>query len=651
MFIGPVFTREAITAPRRPQFFVVRVLFVAALLGLTLTAWQLIVGSGSLAGPGDFARFGSTVFKLLSPLVLTVSILFSALLSAAAVSQEKSRGTLILLLLTDLRNSELVVGRLLASLLIVIVAVLAVVPFFLILSLLGGIELGQVVNVVGVTLGGALVAGSLGSLLALWREKTFQALALTAIGLVLWLAVGEAIGAGAFGAKPLGVEANQLAGWVSPWRALSLATEPRLGPPPAFLTAENVTGINSSTDQLPTVASAYVASSYVATSAQTVARFVLHAFAAVLLINGFAVAMVRVWNPSRETRRTTRADEASSEEAAAFTATTTATAAATATAGTESVDNLVGKARGQEAAVHHAGGRSREVWDNPILWREVRTWAYGKKVLVVKFAYLAIFAFCTMAVVQAAGGPLGGGSARSGLPAAATPMAPLLVVSMVLINALSVTSITGERDGKSLDLLLATDLSPKELIFGKLGGAFWNAREMVVLPLALCGYMAWLGMLTPWLLMLMVVSLVVFDLFSAVLGLHAGMVYVSSRKAIGVSVGTLLFLFLGVTTCMQMMRALSDSFENQLASFLGFIIGGGIAMFVALAWRNPSTAMGLASIAAPLATFLAITSFLIGDYSLTALWTVLTFGFATAAMLVPALSEFDVATGATPDKD
>ncbi len=609
VFIGPVFTREAITAPRRPQFFIVRVLFVAILLGLMLTAWQLIVGTGGLDGPSDLARFGMTVFQLVAPLVLTIAILFSALLSAAAVSQEKSRGTLILLLLTDLRNTELVIGRLLASLLTVLVSILSVLPFFLVLTLFGGIEVQQVLQVVAVTLGGALVAGSLGSLLALWREKTFQALALTSIGLVLWLAFGEIIAAGVFGSIPFNVPADQLAAWVSPWRAVSLATAPQL---PAF----EGTGI----------VSAIVG--YTAT--ETVTFFLIFAASAVLLINLFAVVMVRVWNPSRETRKVT---PETTEEENAENAT--------------DADSIVGKARGQHASVHHAGGRRRDVWDNPILWREVRTWAYGRKVLVVKFAYLLIFALCAIGVLRAIESDV----TQSLLPKATAPMAPLLVVSMVLINALSVTSITGERDGKSLDILLTTDLSPSELIFGKLGGAFWNAREMIVLPLALCGYLLWAGVLSPWLFGLLLVGILVFDIFSAVLGLHTGMAYASSRRAIGVSVGTLLFLFLGVSTCMRMMLALSDSFENQLASFLGFIIGGGIALFVALAWRNPSPAMGLASLAAPMATFLAITSFLIGDYSLTALWTVLTFGFASAAMLVPALSEFDVASGAASAKE
>ena len=225
MFIGPVFSREAITAPRRPSFFVARVLLVAVLLGLALTAWQVIVGTGTLDGPGELARFGASVFSLLAPLVLTIAVLFSALLSAAAVSQEKSRGTLVLLLLTDLRNSELVLGRLLASLMTVLVSTLAVAPFFFAIALLGGIEAVQIGRVMAVTIASSLAAGSLGSTLALWREKTFQALALTSLGLVLWLAAGEAVATGALGSRIGNVEAETAATFISPWRALSAATQ------------------------------------------------------------------------------------------------------------------------------------------------------------------------------------------------------------------------------------------------------------------------------------------------------------------------------------------------------------------------------------------------------------------------------------------
>ena len=101
--------------------------------------------------------------------------------------------------MTNLSNAELVLGKLLASLLSVLVALLAALPVFMLAALLGGVSYGQIARALAVTLATVLVCGSLGSLLALWREKTFQALAMTVLGLVLWLAVGEIVASGALG--------------------------------------------------------------------------------------------------------------------------------------------------------------------------------------------------------------------------------------------------------------------------------------------------------------------------------------------------------------------------------------------------------------------------------------------------------------------
>ena len=135
-------------------------------------------------------------------------------------------------------------------------------------------------------------------------------------------------------------------------------------------------------------------------------------------------------------------------------------------------------------------------------------------------------------------------------------MTALLVVSLILLNSAAVTAITSERDSRALDLLLVTDLSPKEIVFGKLLGAFYNGegngaaaagvvRVFVVLP----------SMLSTEQLVFLLGGWVVMTLFAATLGLHAGITYANSRTAIATSIGTLLFLFLGVATCMRMMLA------------------------------------------------------------------------------------------------
>lgn len=594
---GAVFTREATIAPRRVSFFAARTVFVAALFAITATAWQLLIGSQRVENVGDLAWFGASAFQILAQLQLAVAMPFSALLVASAVALEKDRKTLDLLLMTNLSNTELVLGKLMASMLSVVLVVVAAFPLLAILSLLGGVSARQIFEVQAVTLASALAAGSLGSTVALWREKTFQALAVTLLVLVLWLVGWEIVGQGGAGRAWFGISTETWAMAMSPWQAVLAAARPR-----------------------------FVDAASGGVLGDPVVSFLLTALGISALLNAVAIAMVRVWNPTREVQLKTEADE---ETAAATTADTT---------------------EQRVVRIHGAGGKVRPVWDNPILWREIRTWAFGKKILLIRVAYLLVFVACAAAVIASIRAPAFAAAAQA-IPVAAKPLVVLLVVGLLLLNALAVTSITNERDSRALDLLLVTDLTPKEIVLGKLGGAFYNAKEMIVLPIALCIYLLLEQRLTTENFTFLTGGLAVLSLFAATLGLHAGITYANSRTAIATSIGTLLFLFLGIATCMRIMLAFTESFNTQFGAFLGAIVGGSLAMYVALGWRNPSSALGWASGTTPFLTFFIITSFLLGNYGTVFLLTVCTYGFATAAMLVPAIYVFDVATGRTTTQE
>jgi hypothetical protein len=380
--------------------------------------------------------------------------------------------------------------------------------------------------------------------------------------------------------------------------------------------------------------------------------------------------MVRVWNPSREARPAT--EEAAPESIWGLEgelAPSTLPAAATTesqpqdyrgtakelvAAGTgfrqRTIGELAAEAtlrRGRQARRSVVSGqevKSRQVWDNPILWREIRTWAYGRRVLVIRLAYLLLFALALAAIMRVVNAPAGFDRWD-----VATPLLLLSVVSFILVNAQAVTSLTSERDVKALDLLLVTDLTPKEFVFGKLGGVFYNAKEMIVLPILLCGYLWWIGELSFENLLYLVGGALVLNVFVAMLGVHAGMAYSNSRSAIGTSLGTVFFLFIGVAVCIYIMISFSGSFHFQLLPFAALMLGGGVGLFVSLGARNPSTAIGVASLLCPFATFYAITSSLIEPPQTLGVFVTLafTYGFTTAAMLVPAIYEFDVATGRT----
>ena len=111
------------------------------------------------------------------------------------------------------------------------------------------------------------------------------------------------------------------------------------------------------------------------------------------------------------------------------------------------------------------------------------------------------------------------------------------------------------------------------------------------MPIALCVYLWFVDAISTENLVFLLCGIAVMNAFAAMLGLHAGMNYANSRTAIATSIGTMLFLFLGVATCMRIMLAFSSSFDYQFTTFLGFIAGGSIGLYVALNWRLRSSAL------------------------------------------------------------
>lgn len=638
MLIGPLFTRELTLAPRRPRMYIARAAYGFALLVLMSTAWLVLTGTQLIRDIGDLARFGMALVQILSPLQMAVGLFFAALLAASAVAQEKDRKTLDLLLLTKLSNSELVLGKLLASLLNILVLLVAALPVFVLATLFGGVSFGQIGRVFAVTLAGALVGGSLGSTLALWREKTYQALALTMLVLVLWLACWRLVALGMFGVSWAGIPTSAWAVALSPLEAILEASRPALEVEPALLPMAAAVDRGLAWVGIGLELGPWLAS--------PVAWFLLVCLLLAGFLNGWAILRVRVWNPPREAQTFRQEDEVWERPVLA------AGSSALVKNGNSLAETpQPAEARAEVVAADPAAAPvlapsppppHREVWDNPIIWREIRTWAYGRKILLVRLAYLALFALAAGSVVV----PLLQGEPIT-RAAGVTALAPLFLLSVVLVNAQAVTSITSERDARALDLLLVSDLTPQEIVYGKLGGVFYNTKEMVLLPMLLCGYLWLAGAIRFENLLYLTAGLGVLYAFSAVLGVHVGMHYANSRSAIATSLGTVFFLFLGVATCMWMMIAFSGSFEAQLQPFLAFMVGGGVGLYVALGARNPSPAIGVASFACPFATFYAITSFFL-DYTLGVfLVMAAAYGFATAAMLIPAIYEFDVATGRT----
>ena len=601
---------------------------------------------------GVMARFGGILYVMFALIQLTLMLFFAPLFTAAAVSYEKDRRTFTLLLMTDLSDLEIVLGKLVAGLLNILMILAASIGLVSLCAFFGGISFGQVVNLFAVTAASGVAGGALGLLIALWRDRTFQSISLTIL-MVVFSVTGVEVFAILFPTSELmGVPLAQV---LNPYRAIFAVLYPE---------GKQLTGVLQATSLV------YIG-----------ARLT---FAAALV--AFGTRMLRVWNPGRNEPRELR-EGAEAEEFESLIEVIEEPAMASAQAGHATMGAGSAAAAGAGSAYGSSGSvavatrdsglnsdpvaaiglpgesapttglhvprrthrriapkaqRYRRPWANPILWREFMTRAYGAKPLIIKGCYVLLYLLgMIFFYLQSRGieSPLETGSAL--IPIGLT------ILSLILVNAQGVTALTSERDTGALDLLLVTELTPSEFIYGKLYGILYNCKEMIALPVITAIAMAYFGMLTVENLVLFLIDFLLLCHFSAMLGLHAAITYTSSRTAVANSLGTIFFLMVGILICAYLIMMNRQEVARQLLSFMIFIGAGSVALFGSMGAKNPSRAITLVALLTPFWTFYCITSLLNGDIMAAFLVSAGVYGFAILAMLVPAVGDFDIALGRT----
>jgi hypothetical protein len=360
--------------------------------------------------------------------------------------------------------------------------------------------------------------------------------------------------------------------------------------------------------------------------------------------------MVRVWNPSRETRTTANEEDTwhkknTTEQTLAESLTFDTFANSVTGLSNSTALNSTATISDTKSIIGAPPRKIRHSWNNPVIWREMMTHAYGRRIWVIQFAFLVFFAMCVWTLHSTLTESL-----AITVTQLAAPLVPLFLLSLVLVNVQSITSQTSEKDGGTFDLLLVSDITPQEYVFGKLGGIFYNMKWIVLLPLLLCGYLYLYQAVDGTSLFFLFTGLLIMYAFTAMVGVYIGIQYDNTRAATATSLGVIFFLFIGIAACIWMMVAFSGSFGTQLLPFSAFMIGGGIGLYITLGARNPSAAIALASFGLPIAVFYIITSMLLGKYFLVFAVLAAAFGFTTIAMLIPSVAEFDVATGKTTDQ-
>src|SRR3989442_2950423 len=134
MTVLPIVERELRVAARRPGTYWLRV--TAAFVAIAVFGWLLLT---LLRDDVPSAAHGRYLFRALFGLAFVYCLFIGAWLTADCLSEEKREGTLGLLFLTDLKGYDVVFGKLAATSVNSIYALLAILPVISLPVQLGGV--------------------------------------------------------------------------------------------------------------------------------------------------------------------------------------------------------------------------------------------------------------------------------------------------------------------------------------------------------------------------------------------------------------------------------------------------------------------------------------------------------------------------------
>lgn len=203
--LSAVMVKESLRRMRGRRAFVLLTIYVA-LLALVVFAVQRLVydsmrwqmGFDGVAAPGDLvagwaaAVIGQAIFGVILIVQTVLTLMLAPALTSGAISQEREKQTLELLITTPASTLGLVVGKLFSSLAYVFLLTLASVPLMSIVFAFGGIAPDDVVRAYVLLFAMAFGIGAIGLFVSALLKRTQVATAVSYV-IVFLLTVGALV--------------------------------------------------------------------------------------------------------------------------------------------------------------------------------------------------------------------------------------------------------------------------------------------------------------------------------------------------------------------------------------------------------------------------------------------------------------------------
>ena len=424
---NPILVRVVSGASRRPRHLWIRVAYLGALLVVVLFS-LITLGSTPSGSLTDLAKGASQTFKYASITQLALMCFLAPVFTAGAITQERDAQTFNILLSTPLTSAQIVFGSLMSRLYFVIMLLLAGLPVFLITTAYGGVTTSQILESFALSGSTAMLTGALAIFVAMMRVGTrgtiFSFYLLIGLYLLSVYLLGNWNNTW-IDASPANIAGKKMS-WLTPlhpFLALDVALNQVYAPPYGRLTDHT---------SVVRYALAFPSAFYVAWTLTL--AFVLTVMSIVFVRSGAKTGEPTLFN--RLFGRLSRAPQ---------------------------------------------GERTRPpraVWANPVAWREAKTriasGALLRWTLIIGGLVGSIFL-----LVGHMSGELKADRVRTWLAALIIVQ---FAIALIIATNTAAVSMTKEKESQTMDLLLATPLTSKYILWGKLRGLVSFAFPLLLGP-------------------------------------------------------------------------------------------------------------------------------------------------------------------------
>jgi ABC-type transport system involved in multi-copper enzyme maturation permease subunit len=412
--LNPILLRVVTAGGRRLRHALARWGYLGLLVVVLLVTLAMSAAGGGSSSLSDYAKGASNVFSWISYVQLGMICLLAPVFCASAITQERDSQTYNILLATPLTNAQIVLGSLLSRLYYVVALLLSGAPVFAITLLYGGVTGWSIALSFGIALSTALFTGSVAIAIAVFRLGSgrtvfwfyvFNAIYLVALLLVDWFWLSDPAGSGQRHTTVLTS--------IHPFLALQAVVSPTAYPTPDLTTLAGV-------GRLVRWYVGYPAYAYVAITTTLSLAMVIPS--AIVLRRIAQRSELGLWSLVRSIILRGREDR---------------------------------------------GRRPRNVWQNPVAWREGATRA--------GFSGRGLMRWVTIIVgLACAGGLLYVHHTGATLGFTRNLLLGLIIVefsvALLVATNTSASAVTKERESATLDLLLVTPITSRYYIWGKLRG-------------------------------------------------------------------------------------------------------------------------------------------------------------------------------------